>query len=158
MWSQWERKGSTGSHLLIDHVSVLLQELTEVTLDAQQTQAWDQLRCMYRGPSRVRHITPTNVPAPTLSVPSLDIIPSSSPAQWYLFLYTMCAVCMGLIWCLSFCCLFLSVSMHRMRRQTSASLSLSLFLSPTLYLSLSLPYSLSLSRSLSALRVYCITH
>ncbi|XP_047659087.1 vacuolar protein sorting-associated protein 8 homolog isoform X3 [Tachysurus fulvidraco] len=28
------------------------KELTEVTLDAQQTQAWDQLRCMYRGPSR----------------------------------------------------------------------------------------------------------
>ncbi|XP_060716716.1 vacuolar protein sorting-associated protein 8 homolog isoform X1 [Tachysurus vachellii] len=33
------------------------KELTEVTLDAQQTQAWDQLRCMYRGPSRLAILT-----------------------------------------------------------------------------------------------------
>lgn len=70
-------EGKCWPSLLIDHVSILLQELTEVTLDAQQTQAWDQLRCMYRGPSRVRHIMPTHVPTPTLSAPSLDIIPSN---------------------------------------------------------------------------------
>ncbi len=28
--------------------------LTEATLDAQQTQAWDHFRTLYRGPSRVR--------------------------------------------------------------------------------------------------------
>lgn len=33
------------------------KELAEVTLDAQQTQAWDQLRCMYRGPSRLAILT-----------------------------------------------------------------------------------------------------
>ncbi|KAM9454212.1 vacuolar protein sorting-associated protein 8 homolog [Clarias gariepinus] len=33
------------------------KELSEVTLDAQQTQAWDQLRCMYRGPSRLAILT-----------------------------------------------------------------------------------------------------
>ncbi|KAK3511150.1 hypothetical protein QTP70_032158 [Hemibagrus guttatus] len=33
------------------------KELTEVTLDAQQTQAWDQLRCMYRGPPRLAILT-----------------------------------------------------------------------------------------------------
>uniref|UniRef100_A0AAR2LBX3 Vacuolar protein sorting-associated protein 8 homolog n=1 Tax=Pygocentrus nattereri TaxID=42514 RepID=A0AAR2LBX3_PYGNA len=33
------------------------KELSEVTLDAQQTQAWDQLRCMYKGPSRLSILT-----------------------------------------------------------------------------------------------------
>lgn len=95
--NQSEWKGKCWESLLIDGVSVTLQELTEVMLDAQQTQAWDQLRCMYRGPSRVRHIMPTHVPTPTLCAPSLELIPSLSPAERYLFLCTMCAVCMGLI-------------------------------------------------------------
>ena len=29
------------------------QKFVEVTLDRQQEQSWDQLRCLYRGPSRV---------------------------------------------------------------------------------------------------------
>lgn len=32
----------------------LVQACVEVTLDPQQEQSWDQLRCLYRGPSRVR--------------------------------------------------------------------------------------------------------
>uniref|UniRef100_A0A4W4F5G2 RING-type domain-containing protein n=1 Tax=Electrophorus electricus TaxID=8005 RepID=A0A4W4F5G2_ELEEL len=33
------------------------KDLAEVTLDSQQIQAWDQLRCMYRGPSRLAILT-----------------------------------------------------------------------------------------------------
>uniref|UniRef100_A0A9J7Y8S6 VPS8 subunit of CORVET complex n=1 Tax=Cyprinus carpio carpio TaxID=630221 RepID=A0A9J7Y8S6_CYPCA len=39
------------------HSASLAQMLTEATLDAQQTQAWDHFRTLYRGPSRLAVLT-----------------------------------------------------------------------------------------------------
>ncbi|KAK1803009.1 hypothetical protein P4O66_021538 [Electrophorus voltai] len=39
------------------HDGRCVMDLAEVTLDSQQIQAWDQLRCMYRGPSRLAILT-----------------------------------------------------------------------------------------------------
>ncbi|KAI4885659.1 hypothetical protein NFI96_020196 [Prochilodus magdalenae] len=55
--SEWQRKVIFVIFDLVETIDESVcggtMELTEVTLDAQQTQSWDQLRCMYRGPSRV---------------------------------------------------------------------------------------------------------
>uniref|UniRef100_A0A672NK24 RING-type domain-containing protein n=1 Tax=Sinocyclocheilus grahami TaxID=75366 RepID=A0A672NK24_SINGR len=65
-WSCYKCTSNQGSRPCYGSVSMLscyvgmffsLQMLTEATLDAQQTQAWDHFRTLYRGPSRLAVLT-----------------------------------------------------------------------------------------------------
>uniref|UniRef100_A0A671T1Q9 Vacuolar protein sorting-associated protein 8 homolog n=1 Tax=Sinocyclocheilus anshuiensis TaxID=1608454 RepID=A0A671T1Q9_9TELE len=65
-WSCYKCTSNQGSRPCFGSVSMLscyvgmffsLQMLTEATLDAQQTQAWDHFRALYRGPSRLAVLT-----------------------------------------------------------------------------------------------------
>lgn len=55
---------------------VALQTSVETTLDPQQEQSWDQMRCLYRGPSRVRRpTTDLHTCRPTAATHVLSLCP-----------------------------------------------------------------------------------